>query len=439
MKNFVNLLIISFVILFSNINSKTTKDYDLLLEWGKNHSVFISDKIGINYTSENLKNFYVKEDIDKSETIMIIPKELILNIKSALNLYGTKTKKLYEKYKKEKFEYVNSFLSYRIQQSFLSYLMYQGNKHDNKFHKYFQYFTNTFESNLDNYPIFYNNEQFGLLTMSQFGNEIYQAKMIYEEEYGILDQKVLSKGLDYDEYLKYRTLVLSKGNNITGLCSLIPFVDILDIHPTKYNVKLSFNMSDYGVRVYSTKKIKMKRRLRLKIDAGQNSGSLIYYGRTFKELENSVNTFQVPYISSQYLTEKNMDQSLAINEKLDLAHEKFYEEAMKTYMDFSKKIKQDGSPLSALYIFKDNLMAMRKKYDEVSTSQIHKAFFTMKDIENVKRIINLEKRFYDEKMKVLDVLIDYTINNKTDTEGINDLNKNKNKKKEPEDDLDLDL
>ena len=439
MKMPLSFLIISILSFISNINAKSTKDFDLLLEWGKNHSVFISDKIGINYTSENLKNFYVKEDIEKNETIMIIPPELVLNIKSALNLYGPKTKKLYEKYKKEKFEYVNEYLKYRIQQSFLAYLLLSGEKHNNKFHKYFQYFTNTFESNLDNYPVFYNNEQFGLLTMSQFGNEIYQAKMIYEEEYGILDQKVLSKGLDYDEYLKYRTLVLSKGNNITGLCSLIPFVDILDIHPTKYNVKLSFSMSDYGVRVYSTKKIKMKRRLRLKIDAGQNSGSLIYYGRTFKELENSVNTFQVPYISSQYLTEKNMDQSLAINEKLDLAHEKFYEEAMKTYMDFSKKIKQDGSPLSALYIFKDNLMAMRKKYDEVSTSQIHKAFFTMKDIENVKRIINLEKRFYDEKMKVLDVLIDYTINNKTDTEGINDLNKNKNKKKEPEDDLDLDL
>ena len=432
----LSIIILAILLSIANINAKSTKDYDLLLEWGLNHSVFISDKIGINYTSENLKNFYVKEDIDKNETIMIIPPELVLNIKSALNLYGPKTKKLYDKYKKAKFEYVNDFLKYRIQQSFLAYLLLTGEKHNNnKFHKYFQYFTNTFESNLDNYPVFYNNEQFGLLTMSQFGNEIYQAKMIYEEEYGILDQKVLSKGLDYDEYLKYRTLVLSKGNNITGLCSLIPFVDILDIHPTKYNVKLSFNMSDYGVRVYSTKKIKMKRRLRLKIDAGQNSGSLIYYGRTFKELENSVNTFQVPYISSQYLTEKNMDQSLAINEKLDLAHEKFYEEAMKTYMDFSKKIKQDGSPLSALYIFKDNLMAMRKKYDEVSTSQIHKAFFTMRDIENVKRIINLEKRFYDEKMKVLDVLIDYTINNKTDTEeGINKINK----KKEPED-LDLDL
>ena len=427
------------ILLFLNISikSKTTKEYDLLLEWAKNHSSFyLSDKIAINYTSENVKNFFVIKEIEKNETLMTIPKEMILNIQNGFNLYGPKMKKLYEKYKNEKFEYVNDFLSYRKQQSFLAYMMYSGNKHNNKFHKFYQYFMNTFETNLDSFPIFYNNEQFSLLTMSQFGNEVFQTKTLFEEEYSILDQKVLSKGLDYDEYLKYRTLTLSKGTNITGLCSLIPFVDILDIHPTKYNLKLSFNMSDYGVRVYSTKKIKAKRRLRLKVDAGQNSGSLIYYGKTFKELENSVNSFQVPYISSQYLTEKNMDQSLAINEKIDLAHEKFYEEAMKTYMDFSKKIKQDGSPLSALYIFKDNLMAMRKKYDEVSTSQIHKAFFTMRDIENVKRIINLEKRFYDEKMKVLDVLIDYTINNKTDTEeGINKINK----KKEPEEDLDLDL
>ena len=404
MKKFVNLLIISILLFISNISCKTTKDYDLLLEWGLNHSVFISDKIGINYTSENLKK------------IMIIPKDLILNIKSALDLYGPKTKKLYQKYKKEKFEYVNSFLSYRIQQSFLSYLMLQGNKHDNKFHKYFQYFMNTFESNLDSFPIFYNNEQFGLLTMSQFGNEIFQTKTLMEEEYNILDQKVLSKGLDYDEYLKYRTFTLSKGNNITGLCSLIPFVDILDIHPTKYNLKLDFNLSDYGVKVISTKKIKMRRRLRLKIDSIQNSNSLIFYGRTFKELENTVSTFSVPYISSQYLTEKNMDQSLAINDKIELTHEKFYEEAMKTYMDFSKKIKEDGSPLSALNIFKDNLNAMRKKYDDVTTSQIHKTFFTRKDIENVKRVLNTEKRFYDEKMKILDTLIDWTIKNQTKTD-----------------------
>ena len=96
MSKLLNILIIT-IILFTSINTKTTKDYDLLLEWGTNHSVFISDKIGINYTSEDHKNFYVKEEIDKNETIMIIPKELILNLKAGLNLYGPKTKKLYDK------------------------------------------------------------------------------------------------------------------------------------------------------------------------------------------------------------------------------------------------------------------------------------------------------------------------------------------------------
>ena len=86
---------------------------------------------------------------------------------------------------------------------------------------------------------------------------------------------------------------------------------------------------------------------------------------------------------------------------------------MPTYMEFSKKIKEDGSPLSALRIFMGNLKALRKKYDEVTTSKLHKTFFTLKDVENVKRILNTEMRFYDEKMKVIDVLIDYTINNNT--------------------------
>ena len=60
-----------------------------------------------------------------------------------------------------------------------------------------------------------------------------------------------------------------------------------------------------------------------------------------------------------------------------------------------------------------NLKALRKKYDEVTTSKLHKTFFTLKDIQNVQRVLNTEMKFYDEKMKVIDVLIDYTINNNT--------------------------
>ena len=86
-------------------------------------------------------------------------------------------------------------------------------------------------------------------------------------------------------------------------------------------------------------------------------------------------------------------------------------------------------PLSALRIFMGNLKALRKKYDEVSTSKLHKTLFTLKDVENVKRIVLTEMRFYDEKMKVIDVLIDYNINNKTKNKEDNE------KEKEPNLDL----
>jgi hypothetical protein len=414
MKSFLlTLLILEILLTFSLSKSN---DYDRLLEWGKNHSVFISDKLAMNYTSENIKNFYAKEEISKNETLIIIPKDLILNVETALNLLGKRSNKLYEKYKNEKFEFTNQFLQYRIQQSFLAYLMLAANKHKsdkNKFYNFFKYFFNTLETSLDSFPIFYNNEQFSLLTSSLLGNEIYQTRALFDEEYSILNQRVISKGLDYDDYLRFRTYTLSKGHNVTGLCTIIPFVDILDVHPTKYNLKLKFDLDDYGVKVVATKKIKTNRRLMVKIDSMQNSNMLIFYGKTFKELENTVNNFMVPYISSAYLTERNMDQSWADNNKIDLVKEKFYEEAMPKYMEFSKKIKEDGSPLSALRIFMGNLKALRKKYDEVSTSTLHKTFFTLKDIENVKRILETEKRFYDEKMKVIDVLIDYTINNNT--------------------------
>ena len=414
MKSLITALII--VLSLFNIIYNKSEDYEHLLEWGKSHSVFISDKIAMNYTSENIKNFYVTQEIEKNETIMIIPSELVLNIDRALNLSGSKTKKLYEKYKNEKFEFTNAFINYRIEQSFLAYLMYSANKHKsekNKIYQFFKFFFNTFETNLDSFPLFYNSEQFSLLTSSLVGNEIFQMRALFDEEYSILDKRVLKKGLDYDEYLRHRQYTLSKGRNITNKCSLVPFVDMFDIHPTKYNLKLRIRMDDYGIKVVARKKIKPNRNLLLKVDSMQNSNMLVFYGKTFKEYENTVNSFLVPYVSSVYLTERNLDQNLANNEKIDLAREKFYEEAMKTYMEFSKKIKEDGSPLSALNIFKGNLKALRKKYDEVSTSQIHKTFFTLTDIENIKRVLSTEMRFYDEKMKVLDVLIDYTINNQT--------------------------
>ena len=61
-------------------------EYDLLYEWGQNNSVYISDKLGINYTNNNIKNYYVKDHIFSGETIISIPKKVLLALVEDINL-----------------------------------------------------------------------------------------------------------------------------------------------------------------------------------------------------------------------------------------------------------------------------------------------------------------------------------------------------------------
>ena len=114
------------LILYNYIQSEKTK-YDYLIEWGKNNSVYISNKIEINYTNENTKNFYVTDMIKPEEIIISIPQKLLLNIDSALKLSSSKIKKQYETYKKQKFKDIlnnrSELYNQRIENSFLAYMM----------------------------------------------------------------------------------------------------------------------------------------------------------------------------------------------------------------------------------------------------------------------------------------------------------------------------
>lgn len=408
-------LLISLISLLLISSSSQLNDYDRLLSWAKNNSCEISDKIGMKYISENNKTFFVKKDIKKNEVLFRIPSKILLTLDKALELSGKKINKLYEAYKKHKWGFSNDALKYRIQQSFLAYLMYNAMKHKsskNKFYNFYQHYFNTFETSLDNYPVFYTAEQFNLIRVTNAANDIFQMHQIYEEEFSILEKEIIKKKMNYDDYIKYRTYTISKGNNITSVSTYVPFMDMFVVDTLKFNVNYTFEKT--GVKIYALKKIKTTDNLLLRGMNISNSMSLLFYGKTYDSLSNIVDTFSVPIVSAVFIEEMKLDQKLANGERINLVHEKFYEEAMPAYMKFSKEIKEDGSPLSALRLFKGNLVALRKNYDRVTTSDIHKYFFTMQDINSIKRIMSTEKRFYDDKIRILDVLINYTIHNNTD-------------------------
>lgn len=415
MNNILFSLII--IIITSHIFTTSKKnDYDLLLEWGTNNSIYISDKIAMNYTNENNKNYYVKKKINKDEIIISIPKKLLLNIESVLNLLGPKTKKQYENYKKEHFNNnsnnkkdPNDILSYRIDQSFLAYLMTIANKNKsnkNKFYQFYKYFFNTFETDLERFPVLYNTEQIRLLIFSLFGNELVQTKEMYDEEFEILQSKIHKKPLDQDEYYKYRIFTFNKLVNISGVSSIIPFVDMLETNPINFNLQINYTYENDSISVMAVKNIKKDDKLKMAVVQMTNSGSLITYGKVYEENKNYIENFRIPKISVNFLKIKNLDPMMAANgDIVDISLQNYYEEIIPIYMDLSKLLKEDGSKVSALRLFQENLLSIRDQYDKVTVSELFKHFYTPKYVNNIRSVLSTEKLYLNKKIREMKQII----------------------------------
>ena len=392
--------------IFALLYSKTT--YDDLLEWGLNNSLIISDKLGMRYINQNNKTYYAKDEIPEHTIIMDIPFEIMLNIDNALDLLNSKKlNKLNAEYKKAQFDVSVGFLPASQDQSFLSYLIYLVNhrqKHykQSNFYQYFKYLLDTFETNLDNFPIFYNNNQLKLIKGSLAFMEILLMKELFNEEVQKLEYTYKQKNINIDEYLRFRTLTITKSLNISNVTSIVPFIDMFATDPIDYNVNFRLNDSNNHLVVFTTKKVRRGDILYLRSGYFSNIKRFLLYGETLEKMKDYIESFHIPMISRETLEDiDEKEREKFIDATIDLNKKKFYKKALKTYKKLSLLKKEDGSDLSAYKLFLKNLEMMREGYDHVTTSDIYKEFVNLKDINNIKRIIYLEKNFLDQKLKVL--------------------------------------
>ena len=402
----MNHLIFLIICFLSSLYGKN--NYDYLLEWGKNNSLLISNKLGMRYTNENNKTYYALEEIPENTLIMDIPFKIMLNINNTLEmLHSKKLNNLYKEYQKDIFEISVGFLPASLDQSFLSYLLYLVNhrqKHykKNKFYQYFQYLINSFETNLDNFPLFYNKNQYRLLQGSLAFMESTLMKELFKEEVDKLEHIHKQKEIDFDEYLRFRTLTITKSLNISNVTSIIPFIDMFANDPIDYNVNFKLNETNNNLYVFTTKKVKRGDILYIRSGYFSNIKRFVLYGDTFEKMKDYIESFQIPMISSNMLYNmKQEEQRYDFDESIDLNKKKFYKKALKTYKKVSILNKEDGSDLSAYKLFLKNLELMRENYNHITTSDIHKEFVNLKDIYNVRRVLDLEKKFLDGKLNVL--------------------------------------
>ena len=411
MKNIFFLLIL---LTINNLDYSKKTNGDILIEWGKNNSVYISNKIKLNYTNENTKNFYVKKKIEVNEILISIPQNLLLNIDSALKLSSSKIKKQFEKYKTQKFKQIlnnSTELFYqRIEHSFLAYLMTIANKNKspkNKLYQFYKYFFETCETNLDNNPLYFSTEQIRPFLFSLLGNEIIQTREAFEEEYITLQSQITKNKFDLDEYIKYRLFTYNKLVNMTGTSSIVPFFDIIETNPVTFNLKINYEVQNQTLNLYALKEIKRGQKLSLAVVQMTNMGSFITYGKTYEENKNFLESFKISKISALYLREKNMNLMLANPNLIDIMKPKFYEELIPDYMELSKLMKGDGSSVSALKLIIDNMESLKRQYEKVTMSSLMKNFFDLKVVESIASILETEKNFLSKKIRDLKKVLSY--------------------------------
>ena len=404
MKSFLFPLLLSILILKTSVQKNN--DYKLLYEWGKNNSLFISDKIAMNYTNENNKNFYIKKSINASEVIMKIPKKIFLGIKNGLKLSGSKAKKQYENFKKllvaDNYESQEA-LKYRRDQAFLAYLMYiadQKKSKKNKLYNFYKYYFNTFETDMERYPIFYNSEQVRFLLFSLFGNELIQTKKLFDDEFSIFEKEIYKKSMDSDEYYRYRLFSFNKIVNISGVISIVPFLDLFQQNPINYNLNINFT-EDGSIDILANRNLTVKDNLTLAMVQMPNSNTLLSNGKVFEENKDYIESFRIALISPVFLKSRNLNIFLANNEMLDMTEKKYYEKAIDSYKEISKLVKEDGSKISALNLFLENIKTIRNEYDKVTYKDLNDYFFKLEYVNNVKSVLDTEKNFLDKKIKEL--------------------------------------
>jgi hypothetical protein len=253
---------------------------------------------------------------------------------------------------------------------------------------------------MERYPIFYNSEQVRFLLFSLFGSELIQTKKLFDDEFSIFEKEIYKKSMDSDEYYRYRLFSFNKIVNISGVISIVPFLDLFQQNPVNYNLNINFT-EDGGIDILASKNLTVKDNLTLAMVQMPNSNTLLSNGKVFEENKDFVESFKIPRISPVFLKKKNLNIFLANNEMVDLSENKYYEQIIDSYKEISKFVKEDGSKFSALNLFLENIKCIRDEYNKITYKDLNKHFFNLEYVNNVKSVLDTEKNYLDKKIKQL--------------------------------------
>ena len=435
------ILIIFSLINFSSSNYINDDDessdpgYESLLKWGLSHNLILTEKIRF-IKDKNIKQYIAKNLIPEDDIIMDIPPECMLNINNSLSLLNSKKfRKAYEKY--IELEKLNKDVvikdGHHAEQAFISYILYIVNKHKHKYEKnnfvkYFSPMFYIFEENLDHLPFFFSSEQMKLFFNTSFGSVFDIMNKYIQDEASTFEKKIFNKTINFEDYLNYRIFTVQKSFEVNKTLNLVPFIDYIKRDFKKINCEFSTNETGHIILKAKTN-IFPGEELIMNPFAISNDHRFIFFGDTFEEIKDKVNTFNIPSLIPHYITDKPVDfdiNSLGPKSRIDLIEIDFYKQLIFIYKKFARKIGEDDSDIGACRLILKYITRLKDNYELISKEKIRKEFFDKRDIENVWRIIDGEKSFIEKRIDILKLHIQdqeekMKQKHRYDAEDVNDL------------------
>jgi hypothetical protein len=428
MNTFLFQTIIHFILYVSINNSNANDDtslYTSILKWATSKNLFISPLLTMNFHSVNNRSFIANDNIPFNTTILSIPNELFLNINTTLKLCNNKHKQLYTNlisifnnnytrtYTTASISPNATFVPPQLKpdEIFLAFMQsisipYNKGKIYKKYKPYF----NTYQTNLDSYPIYFTEEQMSLLLNTSIGSQIELAKYTLEEE-AIHLKRLMNNSLsfNFEEYYKYRVLTVSKSVYHNNTVHLIPFIDFFDTSPYSYMVDLLFDNN--AVHVVTTRDVSKDENIVLKSFPIPNGNSLMFYGKTNRNV-NTVQSYSIPIIHPLWISEYNLKtkgDKLELDDdeddRVELVGDYFYKKSLNKYKKVCKYIGIDDSDLNAYGVMFENLNRFRKDYLYLNDYMYGKAFYTKRDAINVKRVVDVEKKIISDKVNYVKEIV----------------------------------
>ena len=386
----------------NNINTK-------YLEWGLKNNLTLSEFIEIS--SEKDPKFIAKKTIEKNETLLIIPYNMMFNTDKAIKLLNSKNlRKQFNQFKREEFLYIEfEDEEFRKEESFLAYILYLMEYRPKKyqktqFYEEYKYYLESLKIPPRIKPLFFDNEGLEKLYMTYLHTLYKSLKRDYEEEIFIFKGETYGKKeIDYEDYLPHRINVHNKGIKINGHKTMVPFFNYFEVDYINYNANYTIE-KDGSMRIFSKKKIQKYEEIIISYPKYTNQRNLLFLGKTYEKLfyyydEYLISTFGISVYYRFDIIDKDLEHQYFIN----LLDEDFDENAVEVYKDNIKILKDerntDSGNLTYGYLY-EILMNNVKSYNEyIKNFNIEKVYeyFEEPDIRtHIARILRGETKVLEK-------------------------------------------